>query len=90
LWVTAFAFGYTLPFVSVLLINTIASLFAGLLPIPGGVGVTEALLTAGLTAVGVDESAAFAIAVTFRVASSYLPPIWGWFSLHWLERNEYL
>ena len=90
LWVTAFAFGYTLPFVSVLLINTIASLFAGLLPIPGGVGVTEALLTAGLTAVGVDESAAFAIAVTFRIASSYLPPIWGWFSMRWLEKNEYL
>jgi uncharacterized membrane protein YbhN (UPF0104 family) len=54
------------------------------------VGVTEALLTAGLTAVGVDESAAFAIAVTFRIASSYLPPIWGWFSMRWLEKNEYL
>jgi uncharacterized protein (TIRG00374 family) len=90
LWLTAFAFGWTLPFVTVLLINTIASLFAGLLPIPGGVGVTEALLTAGLIAAGVDESAAFAIAVTFRIASSYLPPVWGWFSLKWLEQNEYL
>lgn len=90
LWLTAVAFGWTLPFASVLLVNTVALLLAGLVPIPGGVGVSEALLTAGLTAVGVDETAAFAIAVTYRVLSSYLPPVWGWFSLQWLERNEYL
>jgi uncharacterized membrane protein YbhN (UPF0104 family) len=41
-------------------------------------------------AVGVDESTAFAIAVVFRVSSAYLPPMWGWFSLHWLQRNDYL
>jgi len=90
LWLTAQAFGLTLPFTELLLINTIASLFAGLLPIPGGVGVTEALLTAGLVAIGVGESVAFAIAVTFRVVSSYLPPVWGWFSMRWLEHNDYL
>ncbi len=90
LWLTALAFGWVIPLSSMLVINTIAALFAGLLPIPGGVGVTEALLTAGLTAVGIDESAAFAIAVTYRVLSAYLPPVWGWFSLQWLERNEYL
>ena len=90
LWLTALAFGWTLPFLSVLLINTVALLLAGIVPIPGGVGVSEALLTAGLTAVGVDESAAFAIAVTYRVLSAYLPPVWGWFSLKWLQTNEYL
>ena len=90
LWLTALAFGWTLPFLSVLLINTVALLLSGIVPIPGGVGVSEALLTAGLTAVGVDESAAFAIAVTYRVLSAYLPPVWGWFSLQWLQRNEYL
>jgi uncharacterized membrane protein YbhN (UPF0104 family) len=90
LWLTALAFGWVVPLSSMLVINTIAALFAGLLPIPGGVGVTEALLTAGLTAVGIDESAAFAIAVTYRVLSAYLPPVWGWFSLQWLERNGYL
>lgn len=90
LWLTAVAFGWTLPFASVLLVNTVALLLAGLVPIPGGVGVSEALLTAGLTAIGVDQTAAFAIAVTYRVLSSYLPPIWGWFSLQWLQRNEYL
>jgi uncharacterized membrane protein YbhN (UPF0104 family) len=90
LWMTALAFGWTVSLSSMLVVNTIAALFAGLLPIPGGVGVTEALLTAGMTAIGIDESAAFAIAVTYRVISAYLPPVWGWFSIQWLERNGYL
>jgi len=90
LWLTALAFGWTVPLSSMLVVNTIAALFAGLLPIPGGVGVTEALLTAGMTAIGIDESAAFAIAVTYRVISAYLPPVWGWFSMRWLEHNDYL
>jgi uncharacterized protein (TIRG00374 family) len=90
LWMTAFAFGWTLQYMSVLVIYVIMALLSGLLPIPGGVGVSEAVLTAGLVAIGVDETAAFAIAVTFRVASAYLPPVWGWFSLQWLQRNEYL
>lgn len=90
LWMTAFAFGWTLPYLSVLVIYVIMALLGGLLPIPGGVGVSEAILTAGLVAIGVDQAAAFAIAVTFRVASAYLPPVWGWFSLHWLQTNDYL
>lgn len=77
LWLTALAFGWTLAFAAVLVVNTVAALFAGLLPVPGGVGVTEAILTGGLVAVGVDQTAAFAIAVTFRVVSAYLPPVWG-------------
>ena len=90
LWMTAFAFGWTLPYLSVLVVYVVMALLGGLLPIPGGVGVSEAILTAGLTAIGVDQSAAFAIAVTFRVVSAYLPPVWGWFSLRWLQRNDYL
>jgi uncharacterized protein (TIRG00374 family) len=90
LWMTAFAFGLTLPYMSVVVVYVVMALLGGLLPIPGGVGISEAILTAGLTALGVDESAAFAIAVTFRVISAYLPPVWGWYSLHWLQRNEYL
>ncbi|MEA2057770.1 MAG: lysylphosphatidylglycerol synthase transmembrane domain-containing protein, partial [Actinomycetota bacterium] len=90
LWMTAFAFGWTLPYLSVLVVYVVMALLSGLLPIPGGVGVSEAVLTAGLTAIGVDQAAAFAIAVTFRVLSAYLPPVWGWFSLQWLQRNDYL
>jgi len=90
LWLTAIAFGEVLPFLSVVVIYVAMALLGGLLPIPGGVGVSEAVLTAGLMAVGVDETTAFAIAVVFRVSSAYLPPVWGWFSLQWLQRHEYL
>jgi uncharacterized membrane protein YbhN (UPF0104 family)/tRNA A-37 threonylcarbamoyl transferase component Bud32 len=90
LWTTALAFGWVLPYLSVLVIYVAMALLGGLLPIPGGVGISEAILTAGLVAIGVDEAAAFAIAVTFRVASAYLPPVWGWFSIRWLQRNDYL
>lgn len=83
-------FGWTLPYLSVVLVYVAMALLSGLIPIPGGVGVSEAVLTTGLVALGVDQSAAFAIAVTFRVSSAYLPPVWGWFSLQWLQRNEYL
>lgn len=90
LWLTALAFGWTLPFLSVMVVYVVMALFSGLMPIPGGVGVSEAALTAGLVSLGVDQSTAFAIAVTFRVSSAYLPPVWGFFSVQWLQRNEYL
>jgi uncharacterized protein (TIRG00374 family) len=72
------------------LINTVTSLFAGLVPVPGGMGVAEAMLTAGLVTVGVPQSTAFTIAMTHRMFTYYLPPIWGWFAFHRLVRNGYL
>jgi uncharacterized membrane protein YbhN (UPF0104 family) len=71
-------------------VNTGASAFAGRIPTPGGVGAAEATLTAGLVAMGVDNSTAFAIAFTHRICTYYLPPIWGYFSLHWLRRRGYV
>jgi uncharacterized protein (TIRG00374 family) len=90
LWITAVGFGVTLPYLSVVVVYVAMALLSGLMPVPGGVGVSEAALTTGLVALGVDQPLAFAIAVTFRVSSAYLPPVWGWFSLQWLQRNEYL
>jgi hypothetical protein len=33
---------------------------------------------------------AFAIAITQRLCTFYLPPIWGYFSLRWLTRKGYV
>ena len=74
----------------VLLINTGVSVFAGLIPVPGGVGAAEAGLTAALVAVGVDDSTAFAIAITHRLCTYFLPPIWGSMSMRWLQRKSYI
>jgi glycosyltransferase 2 family protein len=84
------AFAVHVPLSELLLINTVVSLFAGLLPIPGGIGVSEAGLTYGLTAAGLSPEKAFAVAIAYRFASFYLPPIWGWFCYRWLIRRRYL
>jgi uncharacterized membrane protein YbhN (UPF0104 family) len=87
---TARAFGYPLPLSDLILINTAVTLFAGLLPVPGGVGVMEAGLTLGLTRAGVPSDIAFPIALSYRFAVFYLPPIWGFLSFKWLTRHRYL
>jgi glycosyltransferase 2 family protein len=84
------AYGVDLRLAELLVINMAASALAGLLPVPGGVGAAEAGLTAGLVAVGVDDSTAFAIAITYRLCTYFLPPIWGYFSLRWLQRKGYV
>ncbi len=84
------AFHTEVPLTSLVLINTVVSLFAGLLPIPGGMGVSEAGLTIGLTAAGLPNEIAFAAAIAYRFASFYLPPVWGYFCYRWLINHRYL
>jgi uncharacterized protein (TIRG00374 family) len=84
------AFGYDVPLSTLILINTVVTLFAGLLPLPGGVGVAEAGLSLGLTRAGVPSETAFAIALTYRFATFYLPPIWGLRSFRWMTARHYL
>ncbi len=85
-----YAYGVHLLLIQLLVVNMTASALSGLIPVPGGVGAAEAGLTAGLVAMGVDESTAFAIALTHRLCTNYLPPIWGYFSLQWLERKDFV
>jgi glycosyltransferase 2 family protein len=75
---------------TLVMINTFVSLFAGLLPIPGGIGVAEAGLVWGFTSVGIDQSIALAAALAYRVVSFYLPPVWGYFTYQSLTKRGYL
>jgi uncharacterized membrane protein YbhN (UPF0104 family)/tRNA A-37 threonylcarbamoyl transferase component Bud32 len=84
------AYGVGLTVAQLLVVNVGASVLAGLIPAPGGVGAAEATLTAALIAFGVDESTAFAIAITKRLCTHYLPPIWGYFSLRWLRKQGFV
>ncbi len=90
LGVFVLAFGYSLDLHELLFINMSVALLAGLLPIPGGVGVTEGGLIFGLTSFGVPQEIAFTAVLLYRFSTFYTPPIWGFFSLKWLERNRYL
>ena len=84
------SFGFDVPFEEVLFINMCVSLLSGLIPVPGGIGVTEGGLIFGLTSVGMPQEAAFAAVMLYRLSTFYLPPVWGLFSLRWLEKNSYL
>jgi uncharacterized membrane protein YbhN (UPF0104 family) len=84
------AYGIDLNLAELMAVNMGASVFAAVVPVPGGIGVAEAGLSAGLVAVGVDQSTAFAIALTHRLCTYYVPPLWGYFALRWLNRKAYL
>ncbi|HEY4349256.1 MAG TPA: lysylphosphatidylglycerol synthase transmembrane domain-containing protein, partial [Gaiellaceae bacterium] len=84
------AYGVHLGLAQLLLVNVTASTLAGLVPVPGGIGAAEAALAGGLVAMGVHESVAFTIALTHRLCTYYLPPIWGYFSLEWLRHKGHV
>jgi uncharacterized membrane protein YbhN (UPF0104 family) len=83
-------FGYDASLSQLILINTLVSLFAGLMPIPGGVGIAEAGYTLCLQAIGVPADIALTTATTFRLVTFYLPPIYGFFGIRYLRRREYV
>ena len=84
------AFGESAALSQLILVNTCVSLFAGLMPVPGGVGVAEAGYTYGLQAIGVPSAIAVATALAFRLVTFYLPPLWCSQAMRWLRRNAYV
>jgi uncharacterized membrane protein YbhN (UPF0104 family) len=87
---TCLAYGVHLGLAELVFVNITASVLSSLVPVPGGIGAAEASLSAGLVAVGVDQSTALAIAITQRLCTFYLPPLWGYASLRWLTRKGYV
>lgn len=77
-------------YATLLVVTATAALFASVIPVPGNVGVGEAAITACLVAVGVPSGPAFAIAVTQRIATSYLPEVFGAWAVGWLRRADYI
>ena len=90
MWMVLQSMGVSLGVFSVLVCTVAAGLLGGVVPIPGGVGVSEAVLTAFLVMFGVDETTAVAAAVVYRVVTFYIPSGYGWFSMNWLDKNGYI
>jgi uncharacterized protein (TIRG00374 family) len=84
------AVGQQAGFATLVAVNTLAALIGSAVPVPGGAGVVEAGLIAGLTAAGIPEEQAVAAVLIQRVFAAYLPPVWGWFTLTWMRRREYV
>lgn len=90
LWFILQSVGAPLPLVTALIATVATNLLAGLVPIPGGVGVAEAVLTSLLIFAGLGSEEAFAAAVVFRFATFYVPAAEGYFAMNWLETNDHL
>jgi glycosyltransferase 2 family protein len=90
LWLTLQAVGSGISYGSALFVAAGTSLLAGFMPVPGGVGVAEATMTALLVTFGVDQSTAFAVTVAYRVITFYLPALEGFFGARWLGKNGYV
>jgi uncharacterized protein (TIRG00374 family) len=84
------AYGPGISLATSLVVVVAASLLGGLAPTPGGMGVQEAVIAGALVAAGVDQSVAYPATIMYRIVTFFLPPIWGYFSLRWLESNGYI
>ncbi len=84
------AFGQQATMAELLVANTLTSLLSGIVPVPGGIGVTEATTTTLLVGMGIPQSAALAATLMFRIITFYLPPAWGVLSMRALKRNGHL
>jgi uncharacterized membrane protein YbhN (UPF0104 family)/tRNA A-37 threonylcarbamoyl transferase component Bud32 len=87
---TLHAVGEHASLATLITINTLAGIIGGAVPVPNGAGVVEAGLIAGLVSVGIPEDQAVAAVLIQRLFTTYLPPVWGWFTLAWMRRREYV
>ena len=84
------AVGQRASIATLITVITLASIIGGAVPVPGGAGVVEAGLIAGLTSFGIPQDQAVAAVLIQRLFTAYLPPIWGWVTLAWMRRHEYV
>jgi uncharacterized protein (TIRG00374 family) len=87
---TLHAVGEHTSLATLITINTLAGIIGGAVPVPNGAGVVEAGLIAGLASVGIPQDQAVAAVLIQRLFTTYLPPVWGWFTLAWMRRREYV
>jgi uncharacterized membrane protein YbhN (UPF0104 family)/membrane-associated phospholipid phosphatase len=83
------AFHQRLDFAQLVVVQVGAGMVGNVAPVPGGIGVTEAALTGGLTAFGIPAAPALATVVVFRGVTFAIPPIFGFFTLRWLRAKGY-
>jgi uncharacterized protein (TIRG00374 family) len=79
------AVGQQASIATLITVNTVAALIGGAVPVPGGLGVVEAGLIAGLSAAGMPQDQAVAAVLIERFFTAYLPPVWGRATLAWMR-----
>jgi uncharacterized membrane protein YbhN (UPF0104 family) len=83
------AFHQNLSFAQLIVVQMGAGILGNVAPVPGGIGVQEAALTAGLTSFGIPPAPALATVLVFRAITFAIPPFFGFFTLRWLRKAGY-
>lgn len=87
---SAFALGYELTALQVLLAYTACVIGIAVTPTPGGIGGAEAALTAALMAIGLEAGQALSVALLYRFVSYWLPILPGLFIFNYCLRRKYI
>ena len=82
------ATGATVPWHDLLLVYASGIAAQSLNITPGGLGVTEATLSAALVGAGLGAGPALAAVLVYRLASFWLVALTGWLVLFWLRRPQ--
>jgi glycosyltransferase 2 family protein len=83
------AFHQRLDYVQLIVVQVGSGMISNVAPVPGGIGVQEAALTAGLTSFGIPPTPALAAVLVYRGITFALPAIVGFFTLRWLRARGY-
>lgn len=82
------AFGAPLPVFAVVVVFVVGQTLGHIAPIPGGLGPTEALMVAGLTALGSTPTIAVAAVLTSRLLTYWLPVLPGIAMFRYLQHHR--
>ncbi|HEY7105112.1 MAG TPA: lysylphosphatidylglycerol synthase domain-containing protein [Acidimicrobiia bacterium] len=83
------AFHQRLDYAQLVCVQIGAGMLGNVAPVPGGIGVQEAALTAGLTSFGIPANPALATVIVFRAITFAIPPFFGYVTLRWLRARGY-
>jgi uncharacterized membrane protein YbhN (UPF0104 family) len=85
LWLCLYAFGVSMPFLTVMAVNMGVSCVAGLVSLPGaGSGAGAIGLTAVLISLGVHAQVAVSATLASQIVTIYLPAVAGWIAIRHL------
>ncbi len=87
LWYSIEAFGGGIGFLAVATVYLAGSAVAQAAPTPGGIGAAEAVLIAGLTALGLAAAVAVPAVFLYRIVTFWIPIAPGWAAFRKLQRD---
>jgi uncharacterized membrane protein YbhN (UPF0104 family) len=81
------AFGQSMPLIDVTVLFLLGNAAGAIIPTPGGLGVVEGALTAGLISAGLPKEIAASVVVLFRLLSYWARIPLGFLAMRYLQRR---